>query len=472
MRKLGRIAIWSGGVLLFVALVLGGIVYSFSQIFYPTVAPANFPKPKNVAEAQQQDLAYFRNYFSYDRAYSAQARAQAIQLLDRDTARAGAFSPAQFELAILRMVALADNGHSRVERGSMTQRHNRLPCRFYRFADGYYVVRARAACYPLLGDKVVAVDGRPVEKIASAMYAYAGGPRNHYDQFVSLFFLESPELLSAAGFAKSADRETLTVARSDGSTRDVAVIADPPDTKTIVVYSDSYLSPEKIDGEAADWKPLLAGKTLPYFLRDYTVPFRAAYWPERATYYAQFRDNESETGYPISDFIGRVEHEIAADKPRAIVLDMRLNQGGNFVTTAGLMKSLTTLSPSVEHIYVLTSAWTFSAGEIGVALAKDHGAGKVTIVGEPVGDRMRLWAEGNNMKLPNSRIDLHFATGLHDYTHPCTGQDGCFWTMLFFPMHVGSLQPDVPVPYRFADYMALRDPDLDRVQALEKARTP
>ena len=64
------------------------------------------------------------------------------------------------------------------------------------------------------------------------------------------------------------------------------------------------------------------------------------------------------------------------------------------------MKHLTNLSESIEHVYVLTSAWTFSAGNVSVALLKEHGAKKVTLIGEPVGDPLHLWAEGGSLTLP------------------------------------------------------------------------
>ena len=127
------------------------------------------------------------------------------------------------------------------------------------------------------------------------------------------------------------------------------------------------------------------------------------------------------------------------------------------------MSHVTHLAPAIRKVYVLISGWTFSAGETSAALAKEHGAGKVILVGEPLGDRLRLWGEGRDMTLPNSHLKLHYATGLHDYSHPCWGQEGCFWTTLFFPMHLRTLAPDVPLQYTFADYRALRDPVLEYV---------
>jgi hypothetical protein len=239
--------------------------------------------------------------------------------------------------------------------------------------------------------------------------------------------------------------------------------ADPPDPKwQSWVYSNHYLTTEPIPAASSDWRSVLpTDARLPLNLTEFNIPFHARSWP--GIYYADFRSNMSENGHPIGAFVAGVTKEISARKPRIVIIDLRFDQGGDFTTTASLMSRITRLAPTIERVYILISGWTFSAGETSAALAKEHGEGKVTLVGEPLGDRMRLWGEGRDMTLPNSQLKLHYATGLHDYSHPCWGQEGCFWTTHFFPMHVKTLAPDVPVPYTFADYLALRDPALGYV---------
>jgi hypothetical protein len=466
-RVLIGVAATLGGLL----LLLGVVWFAFTRTFYPSPPTAHVSGASDVATQQREDFDYLSNYFDLNRTFTVQSRARGEALVAQYRQRLGSLSNAQFDLGIAQIVALADNGHSRVEPGPLSRRHNRLPCRFYHFDDGYRIIRARTACAGLLGAKLLQLDGHPIEAVADGMFQYFGGPKNHYDQFASVFFLESPELLNAAGLTDAADRVALHVLLADGATRDVTVIAEAPDAAAPRVYSDEYLSPNRIENEPADWKPLLATDAqLPLFLRDYSAePFQAVYWRDEGIYYAQFRSNEDEPGHPIAAFVARIEHEIAADRPHAIVLDMRLDQGGNFTTTASLMKYLTKLADSVEHVYVLTSAWTFSAGIVSVALLKEHNGKKVTLIGDPVGDRMRLWAEGGSLKLPNSGLVIGFATGLHDYSKSCFGQPGCFWTMYLFPMHVQSLDPDIRLPYNFDDYVGLRDPILERTRELARA---
>jgi hypothetical protein len=458
-----RVLLWGGGALLILAAICGGLVFAFIRTFSPSPPKADYPPPHSLAEAQQQDLDYFGHYLDLNRAYAPQARDEAAAMLAAAKAKAGAMTAAQFELAIAQMVGLADNGHSAASPGGFRARHNKLPCMLYRFSDGNYVVRARPACQELLGARLDSIDGHSATEIADRVCDVVRGPRNHCDQYIVPFYLESPEMLYAMGLARASDRVTLRVRMPDGPERDVVISADPPDPDwKIWTFSDSYLSPQRTDTDGRDWKPFLpANAKLPLFIADYSNPFHTAHWP--GIFYAGFRTNVSVPGHPIDVFVRDVKSQIKAQNPQVVIIDLRLDQGGDFTSTADLMTHITMLAPSIKRVYVLTSAWTFSAGNSSVAFMKDHGGDKVTIVGELIGDRLRMWGEGGTMTLPNSKIIVHYATGLHDYTKSCWGQRGCFWILHFYQTHVASVAPDVTIPYSFADYRALRDPVMDYV---------
>ncbi len=470
MKRRYKVGMWIGGVWVALSMMLGVVALVYFQKFYPDAPRAVYPPAQDVATAQQQDLDYFQNYFTLNHAYSPEALTQARALHEEALTKAGTYSPAAFSLAISRMVALSDNGHSWVSKRYLSITNNRIPCRLYRFDDGYYVIRARPACADLLGARMLSIDGIDLNAVLEQVYPYTLGPRNHHDQFIAPFLLESPGLLLAAGLATQSDRVNLRMQMRDGSERDVTMIADAPDANSPNVYSDSYLAPRRINDEGEEWAALLArGAELPQFLRDYDVPFHTAWWPDHHTFYVQFRSNMDEPGHPIGPFNDRVEREIVANNPRFVVLDLRLNQGGDLTKTASLMKGLATLTESIEHVYVLTSAWTFSAGNVSLALVKEHGGDKVTVIGEAAGDRVRIWAEGGSFELPNSRIRVGYASGLHDYSKSCRGENGCYWVTYFFPMHVQSFEPDVRVSYTFEDYSTLRDPVLEKALALASA---
>lgn len=471
MLKRRRILKVVGVLLLVVVIAASAVFFAFMHAFYPSPPALPATAAATLADAQKQDLDYLANYFAYNRTYTPDRLQQAKALREQALAKAGTLTPAQFDLSVARIVALADNGHSRVHPGPLSRLNNHIACHLYHFDDGYYVLRARGACEPLLGLKIEAIDDQPIDALADHMFEYFGGPRNHYDQFASVFFLESPALLNAAGAISDANRVKLRARAHDGSARDLELTAEPPDANAPRVYSDEYLSPERVESESADWKSFLqADAKLPTFLRDYHDPFRTEFYTASGVYYVQFRSNADEPGHPIGPFVERVRREIVSDSPQYIVLDLRLDQGGNFTTTANLMSSLLDLTNTVDHIYVLTGAWTFSAGDVSLALVMEHSRNRVTVIGSTPGDRLRLWAEGGNMVLPNSKLSIGYATGLHDYSQPCTGQPGCFWTMYFYPTHVASFEPDVNVSYTFDDYANLRDPVMEQTLKLISAR--
>jgi hypothetical protein len=103
--------------------------------FYPQPPVAHAPVAIDVGIKQCQDFDYFASYFTFNRSFTQQSRSQAEQLLAQYRLQSVRLSEAQFDLDIAQIVALADNGHSRVQPGPLSRGHSRLPCRLYRFDD-------------------------------------------------------------------------------------------------------------------------------------------------------------------------------------------------------------------------------------------------------------------------------------------------------------------------------------------------
>jgi hypothetical protein len=124
------------------------------------------------------------------------------------------------------------------------------------------------------------------------------------------------------------------------------------------------------------------------------------------------------------------------------------------------------------RVYVLTSGQTFSAAITTTAFIKQAMGSRAVILGEPVGDRLVFWSEGNQGCLPNSKLCFAYATGKHDYAHACWDWNACFWLNWFYPVRVDSLAPDETIAMSFADYRAGRDPVFDRAVALASGAAP
>ena len=92
------------------------------------------------------------------------------------------------------------------------------------------------------------------------------------------------------------------------------------------------------------------------------------------------------------------------------------------------------------------------------------GADRITIVGEPLGDELRFWAEGGFVTLPNSNILVTYNDGLHDMIDGCQLDEDCWWGAAAFEQGVEELDPDILIRERFEDYRSGRDLYLEAVR--------
>jgi len=117
------------------------------------------------------------------------------------------------------------------------------------------------------------------------------------------------------------------------------------------------------------------------------------------------------------------------------------------------------------RIFVLTSPLTFSAAISSIGYLEQAAPERVTIVGEPVGDRQMFFSEGDGVTLPANRGLVVGATERHDYATGCKGHKDCHHNVVKHPISVTSIKPDLPVPWTIDAYMAGRDPAMEAVAA-------
>jgi hypothetical protein len=419
------------------------------------------PEPLEVPDrrvGQQLDADYLARFPEFDRAYSPGARAEALRQLARLRADAGNLDHEQFVLRVAEIVALADNAHTAVDENAFRKNTPRLPLRTYLFADGLFVLRARPADADLLGARIDRIDGRPPAELRERLRRYAGGTPAHRDG-VLVPVLESPALLRAAGLADAADALTLAGVRADGSPFERRIPAEPRDRAAPVSSTARLLFPSDPDDPMRSF--LAADAPQPASLRDSTHLFTTGSLPDGGLYVGLGHNADADEE-PIRGFLAGVLERVRAERPTFMVLDMRMNGGGDYTTTYAFARALPAAAGGAR-VYVLTSRWTFSAAITTVAALKEAGGDRVTIVGEPVGDRLDFWAEGGSFVLPNAFLVVHYAAGRHNYGAPCTDRDTCFWLNDRFPVRVAGLDPAIDAPLRFADYRHGRDSALEAV---------
>jgi hypothetical protein len=462
MRK----ALKYGGIVLLALLVLAGIgaggFYAMNHHFNPDPPQADYPKPADALEAQRQDLDYFAKLVAMHHAYTQAARAEAGRRIAAMRAAPSAITPETFEVRLMQITALADNGHTHLRLFAPDRVQPRvLPIRITRFADGFYVMRATAPYAEMLGGRVESIDGTPFDAVAlPQLETLRGGTADFRRENVSVFGVIQ-DILYGLGIAKDAEKSTWTVRLPSGATVTRTLTALSLPKSDPFPYGERWTSPDPLKIMGPQWHSYApATGHLPMSRQDIDTYFVDRAIPGSCARYIRIQDIVDTDGQKIAPFLAATEAALKARKPCAAIVDLRGNGGGDYTNAWHFAHALPGLVTG--HVYVLTDPNTFSAAITTAAFLKETGGARTVILGEPIGDRLAFYAEGNQGCLPNSRLCATYETGKHDYGAPCTDWNECYWLNWFYPVRVKNLQPDEIIPQRFADWNAGHDVAYER----------
>lgn len=435
----------------------------FITVTYALFMSVCFSPCLSASQAWQEDLEHYRaQVFEADQSYTTAERAKAQTLLKALENHFDTMSDAEIELALAQVSAVTNNGHSFLMPGGWTHRYARLPISFHVFADGVYIISAQPEFRHLVGYRLESLDGNAVEDFRLAWATYQGGLSGWRELYLP-YFLEAPALLHAAGLSRSPDSVALVLSDPSG----VLTEAEMPATPDLPPLDgmDQYLAPAKLLVEANG----KANQDLPLYLQSPGQAFRFQVMENPSTAYIQFKANVDFSGtQDIDGFLDSVAGELNSLKPRFIVLDQRFNFGGDLNITRSLMQNLPGYLSADGKIFIITSGRTFSAGISSVGYLKQAAGDKAVIIGEPVGDELEFWAEGDLQVLPNSGVAFLMATERHNYRTGCP-EDDCHGSIRRNPIRVESLQPEILTPLRYSDYAQGVDPAMEAIRGVIQA---
>jgi hypothetical protein len=418
-----------------------------------------YPPPRDRVEAWEQDIdALTTRFIALDRSFSPAERALFLERLAETRALLPELHDDEVVVRMASAIALGGNAHTRLYILRNRTELRRLPVRLWWFDDGLYVVRTAPEHTGLVGCRVDEIGGTAARHARDRVAPlFAGNPS--WVDYKSVYSLTSPEVLHGVGIVASPDSVPVRVSGCAAETEPPVVLRPLPLVRrdgAIEAWWD--LSPRHPGADSTWVQALATSDSLPLYLRNPTRNYWFEYLPDEGVLYFQYNRSQDAAEERTVDFGARLLAALDEHRPRAFVMDVRFNTGGNFTLAAGLVEQLEERTRGIPR-YIITGRATFSAGITQVAAWRQ--AGEVTIVGEPVGDDLDMWSEGGNVRLPNSRINAHFANGAHRYSPaPCPPDTYCH------DLSVSSVAPDVPVFTSWEAYSAGRDPALEAIRAL------
>jgi len=444
------------------------LALSASAIFHTT--PARAQRQPMTADAWRADLRFaVDSFLPRDHSFGEAARARFRAAVGALAGSADRKTDEEMIVGLARAVALSGNAHTRLYLLRNRSELRRLPVRLWWFADGLFVIRAQAGHEELLGARVLRICGRNADEVRRAVRPlYAGNEA--WARYIATYTMTSPEVLAGLHLCPRGQAPTLAFATRDGRRVERALqplplrIAEQP---TEAWWDLSPLHP----GVQGPWASALPADSarLPLYLRDPLHPYWMRYLADpRALYIQHNRAGEMESE-PMAAFTGRVLAEIARQPVAKIVVDERFNTGGNLELAQPFMRALAGAARERGiALYVITGPATFSAGLSHVGQLREWGG--ATIAGEPAGEGIEdFWAEGGNLRMPSSRLTLHFADRVHRYAARAAGPRGPYTA---YELHVDDITPRLAAPLTSRAYFAGQDPALDAVLRHHPALRP
>ncbi len=461
-----------GGLVLVVLAVIGliafGITYQNAKArFDPQIPPAPAGQPKDVAEGQKADLEYLKNLTKLDRSFTPETAKDFQDRIDQAMKDIGQMSPLRFELEVAAAVARANNYETEVVPDGRRKRLQRLPIRMTAFAEGLYVVKATAAFGDLLGARVIAIGGVPVDDALSRFDAYHGG-EDWARRVAGRDLLHSPEALQSVGLSARSDAVILSFILRSGKEEARVLNALPGTLEGLPAYLPWMdTAADVVPGrEDENWMQLLANPD--------RVPDSEPLIGEAVAFSRLDKPNAilvTLTPQAISDkdLAARLDAVLVGLRemsPHHLILNLRRVGAGSADAYQGFLDALPQALPN-GAVFAITGPATGGLGVELIARLQDKMPNRLLTLGLPPAQPRKFWAAApQKMVLPHSGIAISFATRLVDFDKGCTDWQLCGWAASRQKLALGPFKQDVTFVQRFTDYAEGKDTAFEVIKAL------
>jgi tetratricopeptide (TPR) repeat protein len=345
-------------------------------------------------------------------------------------------------VGLARIVALFKYGHTTLPlpswRESETFRFTQMPFKLYHFSDGIFVQGVHKNYEQALGARVLKVEGKPVKEVLAAVRPVESEENAQFFKAYGLNMLSIPEILHAQKVTKEL-KETVTLSlEKDGKTFEVTF--EKIETKN---FPGQY----SLIREQGDWLDARDNSTDPLYLKDLDRIYYYEYLPEEKAVYVRQSQIQDDPEVPIPAFYERLFEFIEENEVEKLILDVRLNGGGNNYKNKPIVTGIirTEKINQVGKLFVIIGRRTFSACQNLVNELDNYT--EAIFVGEPTSENINFYGDNRSVTLPNSKIPAYLSFAWWQDKPQWENKD---W-----------LAPHLAVEMSFEDYQTNRDPVLE-----------
>ena len=339
---------------------------------------------------------------------------------------------------IARIIASFKYGHTRIGFSDSPVPLHFLRIAMYHFDDGIYVQGVHQAHEKALGAKVVAIEGNPIKEVLEAVYPVVPAENDQFFKAYGVLYAQSPEILHAQGITEELQQSVTMTFEKDGEQFDLEIAAqeglDVPISYGFIQQKD-------------EWLQVRNQETTPLYLKNLDKIYYYEYLPEEKTVYVRQSQIQDDPSEDIPTFYARVFDFIENNDVEKLVLDVRLNGGGNNYknkpVVTGIVRTEKINKPG--KLFVIIGRRTFSACQNLVNELSNYT--NAIFVGEPTSENINFYGDNRQVQLPNTKLNTYLSFA---WWQDKPQWEGGPWTA-----------PHLAVDMSFAQYVNNEDPILD-----------
>lgn len=351
----------------------------------------------------EKDITYLQNLvdteypFLYKKISREEFQKQGKALLQK----AGSAEDYEMIAGLMKWVSSFEYGHTSIGLRDTPFELRQLPVNLKEFKDGIYIEGVHTDHAALAGSRVVKIAGKDVREVYKQVYPYFPAENPQFFKAYGMNFLVLTELLAVEGLIDTPEDDVALTLVKDG--KEYTHLLSPMEKGERVPTSYGYTRNE------SGWVSARDTAATPNYLKQLERIYYHEFLPEHNTMYVRQSQIQDDSLMAIPEFYDKVFADIAQMGAEKLVIDVRLNGGGNNYKNKEVLKDIIA-HPEIDQVgklFVILGDRTFSACQNLVNELDNYT--NAVFIGEPTGENINFYGDNNREELPESKIPVYLS---------------------------------------------------------------
>ena len=347
-------------------------------------------------------------------------------------------------VGLARLVASFEYGHTVLGYWENVIPIHQLPIVLYQYDDGVFLQGVHKDYAGALGTQLIAINDMPIEEVLTKMRPVVPAENDQFVKAYGMHYLTFPEFLHAQGVLPELTTTVSLTLQKGGKTFEQKVAALPmerfPRQYGMVIPSEEWLESRDLS-------------ETPLYLKNLDRISYYEYLPEHKTVYVRQSQIQDDSIQPIPEFYKEVFDFIDRNEVDKMILDVRLNGGGNNYKNKPIVTGIIANKKINQSgkFFVILGRRTFSACQN--LVNELHTYTNAIFIGEPTSENINFYGDNRPVTLPNTQINAYLSFAWW--------QDKPQWE------NKPALYPQLATGLTFEQYRTNQDPALEAALSFE-----